>query len=226
MGKLEFTILMPCLNEEKSIGFCINEAKEYIEKNSLSAEILIADNKSSDSSREIAESLGARVVICEDEGYGNTLRKGIKEAKGKYIIMGDSDGSYDFSQLDSFCEKLREGYDLVMGNRFTGKIEKGAMPFLHKIGVPALSLLGRLRYGVKTGDFHSGLRGFLREAAMEMEFKATGMEFATEIIGKFAEKNKKMCEVPINLRCDRREGKSHIRTFRDGLRHVFLILNK
>lgn len=140
--------------------------------------------------------------------------------------MGDADGSYDFSKLDSFCEKLREGYDLVMGNRFTGKIEKGAMPFMHRIGVPALSLLGRLRYGVKIGDFHSGLRGFSKAAAMEMEFNATGMEFATEIIGKFAEKNKKMCEVPIHLRCDKRDGKSHIRTFRDGLRHVFLIFHK
>lgn len=227
MSSVEFTILMPCLNEENSIGFCIREAKEYIEKSGISAEILISDNGSTDLSRSIAESLGARVVVCEDKGYGNALRYGISNARGKYIIMGDCDGSYDFGHLDLFVEKLRQGYSLVMGNRFKGGIEKGAMPVMHRIlGVPVLSLLGRIKYRVKVGDFHSGLRAFDREKALSFKLSGEGMEFATEIVGAFAKANEQICEVPTVLRRDIRNGKPHLRAIPDGIRHLKLLLKK
>lgn len=223
---MEFTILMPCLNEEKTIAFCINEAKEYIEKSNIEAEILIADNNSEDNSAEIARGLGARVVQVSERGYGATLRCGIEEAHGKYIIMGDCDGSYDFLHLDEFVKKLREGYFLVMGNRFLGGIEKGAMPVLHRIGVPALSLIGRLKCRARVGDFHCGLRGFDASAAKRLDLSCTGMEFASEIICKFALSGARICEVPTILRKDKREKKSHIRTFRDGWRHLKYLMNK
>lgn len=219
--RCELTILMPCLNEEKSIAFCINEAKEYILKSKIDAEILISDNGSTDKSVEIAEGLGARVCKVSEKGYGEALRKGIEEAKGKYIIMGDSDGSYDFLHLEGFVEKLREENDLVMGNRFRGGIEKGAMPPLHRyLGVPVLSFFGRLVSGAKVGDFHCGLRGFDRQKALELDLSCSGMEFASEIICKFAISGGRICEIPTVLRCDKRERKPHLRSFRDGMRHI------
>ena len=223
----ELTVLMPCLNEEKSIGFCIREALDCIEKHNISAEILIADNGSSDSSVNIAKSLGARIVHIEKRGYGAALIGGINEANGKYIIMGDCDGSYDFSMLDKFLEKLREGYSLVVGNRFRGGIESGAMPLSHKIGVPFLSAAAKLRYRAPVGDFHCGLRGFERETALSLDLHHSGMEFATEIIARFAKAEKRICEIPTPLRRDLRNGKSHLRTFRDGIRHLkFILTNK
>ena len=222
---MELTILMPCLNEEKTIAFCINEAKEYISKSKIDAEILIADNESTDSSAEIAESLGARVISVKERGYGAAIRAGIEAAQGTYIIMGDSDGSYDFGNLDGFVDKLREGYALVMGNRFRGGIEKGAMPYLHRLGVPFLSFLARLRSGAKVGDFHCGLRGFDTEKARNLELSCDGMEFATEIICRFARSGAKICEIPTPLRKDKREKKPHLRTFRDGWRHLKYIIS-
>lgn len=223
----ELTVLMPCLNEEKSIGFCIREALECIKKHNISAEVLIADNGSTDSSVNIANSLGARVVHIEKRGYGAALIGGIKEANGKHIIMGDCDGSYDFSTLNKFLEKLHEGYSLVVGNRFRGGIEKGAMSLSHKIGVPFLSAAARLRYKAPIGDFHCGLRGFEREKALSLNLSHSGMEFATEIIARFADSGEKICEIPTPLRRDMRGGKSHLRTFRDGMRHLkFILTNK
>lgn len=225
MNDAEFTILMPCLNEEGTIGFCISEALEYIAKSGIRAEILIADNESTDISCTLARAMGARTLTIPEKGYGNALRKGIREARGKYIIMGDCDGSYDFTDLDGFVEKLREGYALVMGNRYLGGFEKGAMPFWHRfIGVPFLSFLGRLKYKTNIGDFHCGLRAFQRDTALSLNLKAEGMEFATEIIGAFAKTGEKICEIPVTLRRDKRSGKSHLRTVRDGLRHIRLIL--
>lgn len=221
----ELTVLMPCLNEAKTLPFCIAEAKACIEKNGYSAEVLIADNGSTDGSAQVAEACGARVVQVEEKGYGSTLRFGIAAARGKYIIMGDSDGSYDFGHLEDFVEKLRQGDTLVMGNRFRGGIQKGAMPFLHRyFGVPLLSLIGRLRYRVKIGDFHCGLRGFDRETALRLQLKSTGMEFATEIIGKFARAGEKIAEIPTVLRPDLRQGKPHLRSIPDGFRHLRLML--
>ena len=222
---VEFTILMPCLNEEKTVGECIVQARRGAEKLGLSYEILIADNGSDDNSREIAEKCGARVVIVPEKGYGSALIGGIKAARGRYIIMGDCDLSYDFTNLDGFVSGLRKGADLVMGNRFKGKIEKGAMPFMHRyIGVPLLSFMGRVRYKTNVGDFHCGIRAFDREKALDLGLSCTGMEFATEIIGKFAMSGAVIKEIPADLRCDGRNGRSHLRSIRDGFRHLFLMM--
>ena len=222
----ELTILMPCLNEEKTIGYCIDEAMRFIIENNIDGEILVADNMSTDGSAEIAEKRGARVVRIAEKGYGNALIGGINAAEGKYIIMGDCDMSYDFYNLGIFLQKLREGYKLVMGNRFKGGIEKGAMSFLHKLGVPFLSFIGRIRYKVNVGDFHCGLRGFERKSAVSLGLSCEGMEFATEIIGRFALNGYSITEIPTVLRKDGRNGKSHLRSIPDGLRHLKLMLGK
>lgn len=225
MESIELTVLMPCLNECEGIASSIGEAKECIDKYEISAEILIADNGSTDGSQKIAESLGARVINVPERGYGNALIGGINAAIGKYIIMGDCDGSYNFSDIYRILIRLREGYSLVMGNRFTGGIEKGAMPFLHrKIGVPFLSWLGRVKFKTDVGDFHCGLRGFDREKALSLNLKCGGMEFATEIIASFAKLSEKICEIPTPLRVDKRKGASHLRTLRDGMRHLIYII--
>ena len=221
----EFTILMPCLNEARSIAFCIQEARSFIDANGLNAEILIADNESEDGSSEIAVQNGARVVTVKQRGYGAALIAGIKAAKGKYIIMGDADGSYDFGHLEAFVDSLRKGYALVVGNRFRGGIEKNAMPPLHHLGVPMLSAIARWRFHAPVRDFHCGLRGFCREDALKLGLRCSGMEFATEIIAAFSLSGAKICEVPTVLRRDRRGRKSHIRTFRDGFRHLKFILS-
>lgn len=222
---VELTILMPCLNEEKTIGFCIDEAKRFIDKSGISAEILIADNGSTDHSVEIAESMDARVVRVEKKGYGNALIGGINAAYGKYIIMGDCDMSYDFYNIGEFVDKLRNGYALVMGNRFKGGIEKGAMPFSHKyFGIPALSLAGRIRYRTSIGDFHCGIRSFDREKALALGLKCEGMEFATEIIARFVKSGAMITEIPVPLRRDGRNAKSHLRSIPDGWRHLKFIL--
>lgn len=224
---VEFTILMPCLNEEKTVGECIRQARRGAEKQGLSYEILIADNGSDDNSREIAEKCGARVVVVPEKGYGSALVGGIKAARGRYIIMGDCDLSYDFTNLEGFVSGLREGADLVMGNRFKGKIEKGAMPFMHRyFGVPLLSFMGRVRYKTGVGDFHCGIRAFDREKALALGLSCTGMEFATEIIGKFAMSGAVIKEISADLRCDGRNGRSHLRSIRDGLRHLFLMMKQ
>ncbi|MBQ8613534.1 MAG: glycosyltransferase family 2 protein [Ruminiclostridium sp.] len=220
----ELTILMPCLNEAKTLASCIAEAKRFIDENGISAEILIADNGSTDGSPRIAEECGARVVTAEEKGYGSALICGINAAEGRYIIMGDCDMSYDFYNIGEFVRLLRMGYPLVMGNRFGG-IEKGAMPFLHRyIGIPFLSWAGRMRFDAKVNDFHCGIRGVHRETAMSLGLSCKGMEFATEMIVKFALKGCKIAEIPVVLRKDGRGGKSHIRTFRDGMRHLIFIM--
>lgn len=224
---VEFTILMPCLNEEKTVGECIRQARRGAEKLGLSYEILIADNGSDDNSREIAETHGARVTVVPEKGYGSALVGGIKAARGRYIIMGDCDLSYDFTNLEGFVGGLREGADLVMGNRFKGNIEKGAMPFMHRyFGVPLLSFMGRVRFRTDVGDFHCGIRAFDREKALALGLSCTGMEFATEIIGKFAMSGAVIKEIPADLRCDGRNGRSHLRSIRDGFRHLFLMMKQ
>ncbi len=227
MKEIELTILMPCLNESRSLAWCIKEGETYVRTNGISAEIVVADNGSTDESPRIARECGARVVRVSQKGYGNALIAGIRESQGKYIIMGDCDGSYDFSQCGLILEKLREGYGLVVGNRYQGGIEKGAMPFLHRyLGVPLLSLTGRWRYQVEIGDFHCGIRGFDREKALRLKLRCGGMEFATEIIGKFAKSGEKICQVPVRLRRDLRDGPSHLRAIPDGWRHVRLMLSR
>lgn len=225
--KIELTILMPCLNEEANIENSILSAKFFLDSNNVSGEILISDNGSSDQSVYLAKKLGARVVHEESPGYGNALRKGISECNGTYIIIGDCDTTYDFSKLMPFLIELRNGADMVIGNRFAGGIEKGAMPFSHRyIGVPILSLIGRIRYNVKITDFHCGLRGFRSDFAHSMNFTSTGMEFASEIIGRFAKARATIKEVPTSLSISQAYRKPHLRAFRDGMRHILFMLKR
>ena len=222
----EITILMPCLNEEATLGVCINKAKQAITDNHLDAEILVSDNGSTDNSIMIANSHNVRVISVKEKGYGNALRSGIVHAQGKYIIMADSDDSYDFHYLLPFVVKLREDNDLVMGNRFLGGIEPNAMPFLHKyLGNPVLSFIGRLFFDIPIGDFHCGFRGFNRKSMLKNNLFTTGMEFASEMVIKSALNKQRIVEIPVRLYKDGRLGSSHLRTWHDGWRHLrFLLL--
>ena len=222
----EFSIVMPCLNESETLAICIKKANEFFVTNAINGEVIIADNGSSDGSQEIALNHGAKVISIANKGYGNALKGGFENASGKYIIMGDADDSYDFSNLSPFVEKLREEADLVIGNRFKGGIKKGAMPFLHKyIGNPVLSFLGRLFFKSSIGDFHCGLRGFSKEAYLKMNLATSGMEFASEMIVKSHLLNLKIVEVPTILYKDGRSRKPHLNTWSDGWRHLrFLLL--
>ncbi len=224
--KPEFSVVMPCLNEAETLAVCIKKAQDYFKREGINGEVVIADNGSTDGSQNIANKLNARVVDIPEKGYGSALNGGILAADGTYVIMGDADDSYDFSNLNAYVLKLREGHDLVMGNRFKGGIKKGAMPALHKyLGNPVLSFIGRLFFKSKIGDFHCGLRGFSKEAYGKMDMKTTGMEFASEMIVKASLKNLKIAEVPTILSPDGRTRPPHLNTWRDGWRHLrFLLL--
>lgn len=222
---LEFTFILPCLNEEKTLPFCIDEIQNYISNNNLNAEILVSDNGSTDNSLIIAKEKGVRVCNCKNKGYGNALINGTKNAKGIYCVMGDCDGSYDFSNLDIFIKKVREGNDLIVGNRFAGGIEKNAMPLSHKIGVKFLSNFSNLLFRTPIKDYHCGLRMYKTSSIKKIRLSSSGMEYASEMIIKSKINNLKMCEVPTILRKDLRDKKPHLRTIRDGFRHLFLILN-
>jgi glycosyltransferase involved in cell wall biosynthesis len=217
---------MPCLNEAETIAVCVGKATAYIESRGITGEVLVADNGSSDGSQAIAEALGARVVPVPDKGYGSALLGGIAAARGRYVIMGDADDSYDFSGLDPFVEKLREGCELVMGNRFKGGIEPGAMPPLHRyLGNPLLTGVGKLFFKSPVGDFHCGLRGFRRQAVHDLGLSASGMEFASEMVVKATLQNLRVAEVPTTLSPDGRSRAPHLRSWRDGWRHLrFLLL--
>ncbi len=225
-NELELTILMPCLNEAETLEICVQKAQKFLKENQIRGEVIVADNGSTDGSQDIATRNDARVVPIAAKGYGSALRGGIEAARSKYIIMGDSDDSYDFSALTLFVVKLREGYDLVMGNRFKGGIEKNAMPFLHQyLGNPVLSFIGRLFFKTNINDFHCGLRGFNRSKILGLGLKTTGMEFASEMIVKAVlSKNFKITEVPTKLFPDGRSRPPHLRTWRDGWRHLRFLL--
>lgn len=220
------TILIPCYNEEDTIVECINRAKSFIEKENINGEILVVDNNSTDNSYDLAKKAGARIIKENMQGYGAALIRGNKEAKGKYIIMGDADCSYDFSCLKPFIKYLDKGYDLVVGNRFNKNMEKGAMKFSHKyIGVPILSGLGKILFKIKINDFHCGLRGYKKEKILDLNLKSNGMEYASEIIIKAHIKKLKIKEVPIVLHKDHRvKTTAKLNTIRDGFRHLKLIL--
>ncbi len=222
----ELTILMPCLNEAETIAGCVEKATGYIESRAIDGEVLVADNGSSDGSQAIAEALGARVVSVRERGYGGAVSGGIAAARGRYVIMGDADNSYDFSALDPFVEELRNGYDLVMGNRFKGGIRPDAMPLVHRyLGNPILTGIGRLFFGSSARDFHCGLRGFNRAAIQRLGLTTTGMEFASEMVVKATLQNLKVTEVPTVLSPDGRTRSPHLRRWRDGWRHLrFLLL--
>ena len=222
---MELTILMPCLNESLTLLNCINKAKKFIDESKIEANILIADNGSTDGSQKIATDNGAKVVDVKERGYGAALIAGIKAADGKYVIMGDSDESYDFENLQPFIDELRKDNHLVMGNRFAGGVEPKAMPFLNKyLGNPVLSFFGRLFFKTPIGDFHCGLRGFNRERMLDIELKSPGMEFASEMVIKSVLNDLKISEVPIKLYPDGRDRPPHLRRWRDGWRHLVLLL--
>jgi glycosyltransferase involved in cell wall biosynthesis len=223
---MELSILLPCLNEELTVGACVDSAALFLRRCRIHGEVLVADNSSSDRSRQVALEHGARVVRVSARGYGNALRGGIRAARGTYIIMADADGSYDLARLMPFVRQLRQGHDLVMGNRFRGGIAKGAMPWHHRyIGNPVLSWIGRVFFRTPARDFHCGLRGFTKAAALRMDLQSGGMELASEIVIKASLLGMKVCEVPTTLQPDRRDRPPHLRSWRDGWRHLrFLLL--
>jgi len=224
-AELELTILMPCLNEAETLALCIEEAQSFLARSGIAGEVLVADNGSTDGSQAIAQRLGARVVPIAERGYGAALRGGIAAARGRFVVMGDSDHSYDFGQLEGFVAELRAGADLVMGNRFQGGIAPGAMPFLHRyLGNPVLSFIGRLLFRVPAGDFHCGLRGFSRARILELGLTTPGMEFASEMVVRAALAGYRIAEVPTRLRPDGRSRPPHLRTWRDGWRHLRFLL--
>jgi glycosyltransferase involved in cell wall biosynthesis len=217
---------MPCLNEERTLAKCIQKAKSFIAKNQIEAEIIIADNNSTDHSVEIAQNLGVKVIVERKKGYGNVLKAGITYAQGKYIIIGDADDSYDFEHLELFLGLLTEGYDMVIGNRFQGGIAIDAMPFLHRyLGNPILSFIGKFLFNIKgINDFHCGLRGFSKQMIILLDLQATGMEFASEMIVKASLLELKIIEIPTYLSKDGRNAPSHLHKWRDGWRHLRLML--
>jgi len=223
---LELTILMPCLNEAATLARCITKARSFLEAKGIAGEILIADNGSTDGSQAIALSNGARVVSVAERGYGAALHAGFVAARGEYVVMGDADDSYDFSRLDEFMTKLREGFDLVMGNRFAGGIRPGAMPWKNRhIGNPILSGIGRLFFGSPVHDFHSGLRAMKRSSYERLDLKTLGMEFASEMVVKATMLGMRVTEVPTTLDPDGRSSPPNLRPWRDGWRHLrFLLL--
>ncbi|MBV9252302.1 MAG: glycosyltransferase family 2 protein [Acetobacteraceae bacterium] len=225
-GTCELTILMPCLNEAETLARCIAKARAFLARAGVNGEVVIADNGSTDGSQQIAEREGARVVPIPERGYGSALLGGLRAARGRYVIMGDSDDSYDFSRLERFVEKLRAGYELVMGNRFKGGIMPGAMPPLHRyLGNPVLTTVGRLFFRSPCGDFHCGLRGFDRDAILGLDLQAPGMEFASEMVVKATIRGLRITEVPATLSPDGRSRAPHLRSWRDGWRHLrFLLL--
>jgi glycosyltransferase involved in cell wall biosynthesis len=222
----EVSIIMPCLNEASTLAVCIKKAHAFLKSYDIHGEIIVADNGSTDGSQTIATDHGARVVRVPERGYGAALNGGIYAAQGKYLIMGDADDSYDFTALAPFVEKLREGYDLVMGNRFKGGIKPGAMPRLNRyLGNPVLTGLGRLFFRSPVGDFHCGLRGFNKEAIQRLDLQTTGMEFASEMVVKATLHKLRIAEVPTTLSPDGRDRPPHLRRWRDGWRHLrFLLL--
>jgi glycosyltransferase involved in cell wall biosynthesis len=224
--QVELTILMPCLNEAETIEICVAKAFSFLKQHHVNGEVLIADNGSTDGSNLMAKSAGARVVYAPQKGYGAARITGIAEARGRFIIMGDCDDSYDFAALEPFMEKLRLGADLVVGNRFSGGIERKAMPLLHRyLGNPVLSFFGRLFYQTSVGDFHCGLRGFNAESIRELKLNALGMEFASEMIIKSTIVGHKIEEVPTVLKPDGRSRPPHLRSWRDGWLHLKLLMS-
>src|SRR5712672_1799355 len=224
-GDAEVSVVIPCLNEANSIGICVSKAISAFHAAGLRGEVVVADNGSTDGSIEIAENLGARVVGVQARGYGSALRAGIAAARGAFIVMGDADDSYDFSEVPRFVEKWRQGNEVVMGNRFRGEIKPGAMPWHHKyVGNPALSSLLNLFFRTGISDSHCGMRGFTRAVYDRMDLRSTGMEFASEFVIKAAQLGARMAEIPITLWPDKRGRPPHLRSFRDGWRHLRFML--
>ena len=219
------SVVIPCLNEAKSIGECVDTALARLQAIGMSGEVVVADNGSTDGSIEIARKHGARVVHAEIKGYGAALRKGMKEALGEFIILGDADGSHDFGEIDRFIAKWRDGYSFVMGNRLHSQLKEGAMSWHHRhLGTPVLTGILNLFFGAKVTDVNCGMRGMTRELAAQLDFRTNGMEFASESLIKAAKAGARLAEVPITMWPDRRDRPPHLRTFRDGWRHLRIIM--
>jgi glycosyltransferase involved in cell wall biosynthesis len=226
MNEIEVSVVMPCLNEAATVGICVEKALRTLKELGYRGEVIVADNGSTDGSVAIAQKAGAKVVHQSLKGYGNAYKKGFQEAQGKYLVMGDADDSYDFTDLKRFVEPLKQGYDMVMGTRLKGYIKEGAMPFLHRyLGVPALTWMLNLLYGAGISDAHCGMRSFTKEAYEKMHLETTGMELASEIVIKATYANLKIFEIPITLHPDGRPGKPHLKSFSDGWRHARFMLN-
>jgi glycosyltransferase involved in cell wall biosynthesis len=222
---VELSVVMPCLNEQETVGTCVRKALATLRAAGIPGEVIVADNGSTDGSIEIAQAEGARVVKVAEKGYGNALKGGILASRGQYVLMADSDDSYNFAHIPLFLEQLRAGSDLVMGNRFRGGIERQAMPLLHRyLGNPALTGLGKLFFGSPCGDFHCGIRGFRKDSFLKMDIRSTGMEFASEMVVKASLLQMKVSEVPTTLSPDGRSRPPHLRTWRDGWRHLRFLL--
>lgn len=224
----DLSVVIPCLNEEETVESCIKKCLVAFEKLGINGEIVVSDNGSTDGTTHISNNLGARVEICVEKGYGCALRYGFKQAKGKYIIMGDGDNSYDFTQIPNYYNKIVEGYDMVTGTRLKGLIHKGAMPFLHQyLGNPVLTFILNLFFGTKISDSQCGMRMFKKEALDKLNLEATGMEFASELMVKAAWAKFKIAEIPIEFFKDGRSRKPYLKTWRDGWRHLkFLVFCK
>jgi glycosyltransferase involved in cell wall biosynthesis len=225
MAEIHVTAVMPCLNEERTLGGCIEKAQRAFREMGIVGEVVVADNGSTDRSVDIAESRGARVAHEPRKGYGSALMAGIAAARGRIVVMADADDSYDWTALGDFVKKIDEGYDLVMGNRFKGGIEPGAMPALHRyLGNPVLSTLARVMYRIPIADFHCGMRAFTREAFGRMNVRTPGMEFATEMVINASHAGLRIAEIPTRLYPDKRDRPPHLRSFRDGWRHLRFML--
>jgi glycosyltransferase involved in cell wall biosynthesis len=225
VSDFEISVIMPCLNEARTVGRCVDKAFLALQELGMRGEVVVADNGSTDGSQEIAREHGARVVDVERKGYGHALRAGIQAARGRYIVMGDSDDSYDFTALEPFVERLRAGYDLVMGNRFRGGILPGAMPWLHRyVGNPVLTGILNLFFRTPIGDAHCGLRAFRKDSCAKLGLASPGMEFASEMVVKASVSHQKITEVPIVLHRDGRDRPPHLRSFHDGWRHLRYML--
>jgi glycosyltransferase involved in cell wall biosynthesis len=222
--RVTLSVVMPCLNEANSVGICIRKALDAFERMGIEGEVILADNGSQDGSRQIAAQLGARVVDVADRGYGNALLGGIAAARGRYVIMGDADDSYDFFRLEDFVDQLEDGYDLVLGNRFRGEILPGAMPTLHRVGNPLLTRTARVIFDSPAGDIYCGLRGFRKDAIDALNLRSTGMEFALEMVVKASIYGLRITEVPTTLSPDHRDRAPHLRTWRDGWRSLRFFL--
>jgi glycosyltransferase involved in cell wall biosynthesis len=224
-SQIEISIVMPCLNEHETVGICVRKAMDALRAANIQGEVIVADNGSTDGSQQIAIDNGAHIVDVHEKGYGNALRGGIRSARGQFILMADADDSYDLSHTPRFVEKLRQGADLVMGNRFQGGIADDAMPFLHRyLGNPVLTAIGKLFFKSKCSDFHCGMRAFRKSAVERMDLRSTGMEFASELVVKATLLGLKIDEVPTTLSPDGRSRAPHLRTWRDGWRHLRFLL--
>ena len=221
---MEVTLLMPCLNEEKTIKICIDKAFNFLNEFDVNGEVLIADNGSTDNTLNVIKSTRVRYINVDEKGYGNAIICGINNAKGKYIILFDSDDSYDIDNLMPFLDKLREGYDLVMGNRYAGGFEDGAISISHYYGAKFLTCFANFVHGTYFGDYHCGLRAFNREKFIKLNLQSSGMEFASEMVIRAKQSDYSMIEIPTRLFKDGRDGNSHLNTIRDGFRHVFIII--